>query len=101
MEFFAIHETKSKGIKRHSFGMNKDKAFQYYIHHSNDVLWYGDDKGYEDNFRFSWITNYGSLKTEEEAKQAFNKFVENVNNMQDVPVSNQETKEILGKQFKR
>ena len=68
--------TKSKGLKYKDFGEDKEKAFNFWLkHHNQDTtLWAGEKGNYEDYFHFSWITSWGSVKSESDVRAEFKKF---------------------------
>lgn len=75
--------TKTRGLKYKDFGKDKEKAFQFWLKHQNQnaTLWAGEKGNYEDYFHVSWITSWGSLKTESEVKEEYKKFIKRMEHM--------------------
>lgn len=75
--------TKGKGLKYKEFGENKEKAYNFWRKHQNQdaSLWAGEKGNYEDYFHASWITSWGSQKSEQEIKEDFIKFNKRMEHM--------------------
>jgi len=70
--------TKASGLKYKDY-TDKEKAWKAWRAHSNQdsIMWKEDKDGYQDNFRVSWLQKCGDMKTEEDVKEEFYKFIDN------------------------